>query len=105
MAEFMFPNVVYRASVYRTEQYFMPNSFRCQYSIPVYCEYILIQFFLWLRYVNIFIIYFLLAANVDDADGSLLGLMTSFLGEDTKVKGNSDTGKNNQLEIKYQRRR
>ena len=55
--------------------------------------------------MNIFSIYFLLAANVDDADGSLLGLMTSFLGEDTEVKGNSDTGKNNQLEIKYHRRR
>ena len=54
---------------------------------------ILIQFFV-ISICEYFSIYFLLAANVDDADGSFLDFFASFVGNDTK-ETNSDTGKNN----------
>ena len=61
------------------------------------CQYILIQFFCDCdTYVNIFSIFFLLAANVDDADGSFLDFL--FGGKNKKKyteETNSDTGKNN----------
>ena len=44
--------------------------------------------------MNICSIYFLLAANVDDADGSWAEFMGIFGGKDTK-ETKSDTGKNN----------
>ena len=45
-------------------------------------------------YVNIFSIFFLLAANVDDAEGSFLDFL--FGGKKKgKEETNSDTGKNN----------